>query len=226
VCDWRNAVQEFIGEDDLDTFEGWLRYQAIDPATITPEDLEMWRRHFIQSRQDSLVSPKVGLMKLKPDPLELRFAVAVREISELWLVLWVRRSPRGEFFVMMPQADRSWNPHTSYHLDGRMHMKSHNRKVFPRKRQPLTGFFQGSEHLGMFGGYAPKGVGAICDPADFTGIVEVPPKVLGPRHGEIVVDLVEPGREPISMHFSGSPMQKVFRDCIPWVVIRIGSCSG
>jgi hypothetical protein len=219
-------VQQFIGEDDLDTFEGWLRYQAIDPATLAPEDLEMWRGHFVQSRKDGLASPKVGLMKLKPIAGEIRFAVAVRETSGLWLVLWVRRSPRGEFFVIMPQADRTWNSHTSYHLDGNMHMKSHNRKVFPRKRQPLTGSFQGTEHLGTFGGYAPKGVGAICDPTDFTGIVEVPPGVLGPRHGEIVVDLVAPGCEPLPMRFSSGPSAKGLpRLCFPGVVVRIGSCG-
>ena len=35
-------MQEFIREDDLKTFEGWLRYQGIDAAT-TPEELETWR---------------------------------------------------------------------------------------------------------------------------------------------------------------------------------------
>jgi hypothetical protein len=39
-------VQEFISEDDLNTFEGWLRYQAIDAATTPPDELAMWRGHF------------------------------------------------------------------------------------------------------------------------------------------------------------------------------------
>ena len=25
---------------------------------------------------------------------------------------------KGELLVMVPRADREWNPHTSYHLDG------------------------------------------------------------------------------------------------------------
>ena len=33
-------MQEFIREDDLKTFEGWLRYQGIDAAT-TPEELRV-----------------------------------------------------------------------------------------------------------------------------------------------------------------------------------------
>jgi hypothetical protein len=99
--------------------------------------------------------------------------------------LWVRRSPKGEFFVMVPRADRGWDPHTSYntsyHLDGTFHMKSFGRKFDPhqKKRQALIGEFRGTEHLGAYAGHGPKSVGAICDPAAFTGIVEVAPGVLG-----------------------------------------------
>jgi len=28
--DWRTAVHEFISEDDLNTFDGWLKYQGVD----------------------------------------------------------------------------------------------------------------------------------------------------------------------------------------------------
>jgi hypothetical protein len=37
---------EFISEDDLHTFEGWLRYQGFDVATTSPQDLAMWRELF------------------------------------------------------------------------------------------------------------------------------------------------------------------------------------
>jgi len=98
-------------------------------------------------------SPKVGLMKLQPAPGEHRYAVAVREGSDLWLALWIRRSRKGEFFIMVPRGDRDWDVHTSYHLDGTLHMKSHGRKVLPpTKRQPLTGMFRGTEPLGAFFG--------------------------------------------------------------------------
>jgi hypothetical protein len=48
---------DFITEDDLDTFEGWLRYQAVDPNT---PDLSQWRS---KNR-----SPAVGLMKVRRPP--------------------------------------------------------------------------------------------------------------------------------------------------------------
>jgi hypothetical protein len=94
-------VHDFISEDDLETFEGWLRYQGFDAATLTSEELAEWCDIFDKARKDSLASPKVGLMKLRPVPGEHRYAVAVREGPDLWLTLWVRRSKRGEFFVMV-----------------------------------------------------------------------------------------------------------------------------
>jgi hypothetical protein len=214
-------VPEFISEDDLETFEGWLRYQGFDAATLTPDDLAEWRGMFDEVRKRSSVTAKVGLMKLQPVPGEHRYAVAVREGSDLWLALWVRRSRKGEFFVMVPRGDRDWDPHTSYHLDGALHMKSFDHKIAPpQKRQPLTGAFKGTEHLGANLGHGPKRVGAICDPTAFSGVVEVAPGVLGSRHGAVVVDLVEPGCEPISWP---NARKEVFQDTIPWVVIRIVS---
>jgi hypothetical protein len=90
-------VQDFISEEDLQTFEGWLRYQAVDASTTAPGELAMWRRLFEEARQRSAANPKVGLMKLQPVPGEHRYAVAVREGADLWLRMWVRRSRKGEF---------------------------------------------------------------------------------------------------------------------------------
>ena len=220
------VVQEFISEDDLQTFEGWLRYQAVDAATTAPEELEKWRRLFEDARERTATCPKVGLMKFQPVPGEHRYAVAVQEGSDLWLTLWVRRSRKGEFFIMLPRGDQDWDPHTSYHLDGTVHMKSHDRKVLPPlKRQPLTGAFRGSEHLGGYFGHAPKTVGAICDPTVFSGVVKVAPGVLGPGHGGVTVDLVEPGHEPMGFPWTQIVTSEVFRDILPWVVITVGLCG-
>jgi len=234
-------MQEFISEDDLQTFEGWLKYQAVDAATTEPEQLENWRRIFEDARERAAASPKVGLMKLQPVPGEYRYAVAIREDGNLWLTLWVRRSWKGEFFVMVPRGDafaitrstpggkpkkQDWNPHTSYHLDGTLHIKSYDRRILSaQKRQPLTGTFRGSVDLGVYAGHGPKGVGAICDPTAFSGVVEVAPGVLGPRHGAVKVDLVEPGHEPERFDWAKIVTQQVFRDILPWVVITVGSCG-
>jgi hypothetical protein len=213
---------DFISEDDLNTFEGFLRFHAVDVAATLPAELEMWRGLFDQATALKLSSPKVGLMKLHPIPGEHRYAVAFREGPALWLTLWVRRSRKGEFFVMIPRGDADWDVHTSYHLDGTLHLKSHGRTVLPpQKRQPLTGVFRGTEHLGNSMGHSPKSVGAVCNRTAFSGVVEVVPGVLGPLHGGVIVDLVEPGCEPIP--WPNVVQQEVFRDIVPWVVIRIAS---
>jgi hypothetical protein len=35
VAAGNDMASEFISEDDLDTFEGFLRYQTVDPATCS-----------------------------------------------------------------------------------------------------------------------------------------------------------------------------------------------
>ena len=59
-------MPDFVSEDDLDTFEGWMRYQAVDVATLAPHDLKMWRDHFNEIEEKCTASSKVGLMKLRP----------------------------------------------------------------------------------------------------------------------------------------------------------------
>ena len=53
---------------------------------------------------------------------EYRYAVAVRHTSELMIALGVRRSAKGEVVVLIPRADKGWDPHTTYHRDGTFHM--------------------------------------------------------------------------------------------------------
>jgi hypothetical protein len=216
-------VDDFISEEDLQTFDGWLRYQGVSPSSPA-EELEVWRRLFEEGRQRSTTAPKVGLMKFQPVPGEYRYGVAIRDGVDLWLTLWIRRSWKGEFFVMMPRGDRDLATHTSYHLDGRLHMKSDGSKLLPaRKRQPLSGAFRGIEHLGTYSGHGGRSIGAICDPSLFSGVVEVAPGILGPRHGAVAVELVEPEHEPLELFWERVVVERIFRDTIPWIVIRVGS---
>jgi hypothetical protein len=217
------VVQQFISEDDLETFEGWMNFQGIDAASA-PEELEMWQGIFDEARKRSSDTPKVGLMKLRPLSGEHRYAVAVRDGSDLRLALWVLRSRKGEFFVLLPRGDRDWNVHASYHLDGTRHLKSFDQKVLPAtKCQPLTGTFRGAESLVAFSGYGPKSVGAVCDPAAFSEVIEIAPGVLGPRDGAITVDLVEPGCNPPAYPWANIFRREFIRDKPPWVVITIGT---
>jgi hypothetical protein len=147
------AVGEFISEDDIKTFEGWLKgVQGIDSTVVA---LEYWRWRELYDEISKNPTRKVGEMKFRPlEPGEYRYAVAVRDAG-LWITLWVRRLPKGDFYVFVPRADQAWDPHTSHHADGTFHAKSFGRKFGkPQHRQPLTGAFRGTEHLGAYVGMA------------------------------------------------------------------------
>jgi hypothetical protein len=219
----RDEGSEFISEDELKTFEGWLRYQGVDSKTTKPEDLEEWRRLFDEAMRRCGAKPKVGRMKFQTVPGEYRYAVAVREDSALWLTLWIRRSRKGEFFVLLPRADSDWDVHASYHRHGELHIKSYGDIRVSSKRQPLDQNFRGTQQIGAFSGHAPKSIAAICEPKDFSGIVEVEAGILGPKHGCVGVAVFEPNSKP-----EGSPITKVvkevvFRDVSPWLVVTIGT---
>jgi hypothetical protein len=47
-------MREFISEDDLNTFEGWLTYQAVDVAAATPDELATWRGLFDEATKRRL----------------------------------------------------------------------------------------------------------------------------------------------------------------------------
>jgi hypothetical protein len=210
-------MADFIGEDETETFEGWLKYQAVDASLLAPDELAMWRGMYDEIRP----STPVGLIKFKPlVPNEYRYAIALRDGPDLWLTTWVLRSPKGDVYVFMPRSDTAWDAHTSYHRDGTMHSKSFGQAFFRKQRQPLTAAFKGTEHLGMHAGHAPKRLGAICDPAAFTDVVEFPSGVLGPLHGAVVVDLIEPGCEPMTL-LQDHVIRKDFDHAFPTLVIRI-----
>jgi hypothetical protein len=223
-----NPMTEFLSDDDLLTFEGFLKSQCpgVDPATMTPDELKAVQGWFDESRRLRNTSPK--RMKLKPDLDEQKYAVAIRDGSDLWLTLWVRCSPKGEIFLMYPGPDPG-NPHVSYHLDGTLHQKGHGFVGISQKRQPLTAAFKGSEHLGTYGGgHGTKSIGAVCDPKAFDGVVIVEPGILG--LGSVGVDLVEPGYEPDwnrdmgcqRFYLNGVYQRQVFpRNGRPSVVITI-----
>jgi hypothetical protein len=152
-------------------------------------------------------------------PGEFKIAVAVRDGTELLLTMTVRRDHKRDVYVIYPRQEG--NPHASYHHNGTFHHKTHDHAMMPSTRQPLTDAFKGCEHMGMFGGHGPKTIGAICNPANFSAVIEVAPGILGPGDGFVAVDLVEPGCDPIDL-FNPVTNAQVFKDAIPWIVVRVG----
>src|SRR5438093_6575327 len=80
------------------------------------------------------------------------YAVAVRD-KELFLFLRIRRNSKGEVFVMFPregmftEEKKAWNPHSSYHEDGRTHQKSFDQKLMVRQRPRPDKTFTGTQNI-------------------------------------------------------------------------------
>src|SRR5262249_52514831 len=142
--------------------------------------------------------------------------------AELLLTMTVRRDPKGDVYVLYPRHED--NPHASYHADGKFHHKSGDFETMSEKRQPLTNAFKGCVPMGLFGGHDPKTIGATCNPANFSDVIEVLPGILGPRDGFVAVDLIEPGCKPLDL-FNPVAHTRVFKDSTPWIVIRVGNAS-
>src|SRR5262249_11482431 len=167
---------EYISEDNLNTYEGWLNYQAFDLSTLSDEEVAGVRELFDEAVRARATARKVGRMKLKR-PGDSTYAIAIRDDADLWLALWIQRSSKSDIFMFQPTTDGNWNPQSSLHKDGTFHMKSHDKVMLEPRRKQRPSAVKGTEHLGAYGGVGPKAVGAVCDPADFTGIIEAPPRV-------------------------------------------------
>ena len=79
---------ESISEGDLETFDAGLKYQAIDPSSLTEGDLAGLREIFNDALRTRETARKVGRMKLKPShPMSLtggsRFGVPTIQRSTL-----------------------------------------------------------------------------------------------------------------------------------------------
>ena len=100
-------------------------------------------------------------------------------------------------------------------------MKSRNQVTLPPQQRQRPGSIKASECLGAYGGHGPKSVGAICDPQDFNGVFEVPPGILGPRNGQVVVDLLADERTAPLQWPGEEVARSMFTAVVPYVLIRI-----
>jgi hypothetical protein len=208
-----------------DTFEAYLKQQQLDAQRLA-EEVEVILRRDYERRKSAVLAHDVRSMFRTPcAPGEYRYAVAIEDGADLWLTLVAKRSPGGHYYVLIPRGCGRWNPHASYHHDGRYHHESHGLKVAAvQKRQPVDQF-TGTEHLGSF--YGHRAGMAICDPAAFTSVLRIPTGILEPMRGCVLVDLIEPVAAPAAHHRSVPGLrivkEETYRDSSPWVVIAIAA---
>ena len=170
-----------------------MQFQGIPPA-CEPDALNFWRKTFDEKQRSLANTSNMDRVNIRSKNGQHYYAVAIKKDGTLFLTLWLKCATEGDIYVFYPQPEGKWNPHASYHSNGQCHKKSYGHIGLKQKRQPLNSAFCGSEHLGYFTGHGTS-MGAICEQSDFDGVVIVDPWVLGPIHGSVCVDIIQPGFE-------------------------------
>src|SRR6266481_10027971 len=127
---------------------------------------------------------RTGNSAMTWNPTEMA-AVAVRD-KHLLLAVCIRRSHRGEFFLLHPHDQRKgaqatwgerWDPHASYHADGCFHIKAFDKELLEYQRQKLDHSFTGAVMLETNPLCASqiRSLNVPCRPERFgAGIFEIP----------------------------------------------------
>ncbi len=199
-----------------------MAYQAIDVPSLDEHKLKEWRRHYDASceaqRQRKTWTPRIH-----SSVKDLLYAVAVRDASDLWLSLWVKRNSKSDYFVMFPRDEPGWDPHASYHRDGRLHQKSNDRKMLVFQRQIPGPGFKGTEQMltTTLDLESVRAVKARCDRSQFTGVLETPGEILLQGGHTIAVDLTEANGSALAQPGSQIVCERRFSDAIPEVLLTI-----
>lgn len=156
-------------------------------------------------------------------------AIAVRDVdSGLRLFLRISRAPSGIYVVFAAGqlrqgvGGKAYNPHSSWHRDGRVHVKSYNRPWNRQQRQPLDSFEDAEQFVATSLDQAAAGL-PTCEPGQFESVIEVPVKLLcgNPGHRLVHVDLVGPGAEPPPLGFSARLLRRWPLPGAPTIVISL-----
>lgn len=205
--------------DYLESFERWLEYQKLAGKLLPADVEERLRSQYVDALDRAVAQDPSRWMSKSPVAGEYRYAVVIDDGKNQWVTLCVKRSPRGEYFVLVPR-EREWDPHASYHLDGEYHQKSYGTKVMVQQHQRLDQF-KGTEHLGNFMGHGTGS--ALYKPQNYTAALIVSEGVLTGLQGQVLVDLVEPDHSPAPHHREIPGMkihsEQTYKDASPWIVI-------
>ncbi len=199
-----------------------MQYQQMDPDQLTEDKLTELRALYEEARdRQSRVIPWTRTLRRRPG--DLLYAVAVRDENRLWLFLWIRRSSKGDYYVFFPRDDGDWNPHASYHRDGRRHQKSHDHRSHVTQRQKPDACFRGTENVltTPITAEAVRAVKAAWDIGQFSDTFEIPVDALDRGQHDIAIDVVEPGGAALWKPSSRVVMEKRFTDAAPEILVTL-----
>jgi hypothetical protein len=158
----------------------------------------------------------------------LYYAVAVRDALGLHLVARLARKPSGIYYLIPLDAkafqidsDKNWDPHVSYHADGRFRIKTFDQSVMTLvKRQPLDSSFTGGEPL-FAQSFQPReldNLPVLSKVSAFADMFEIPADRLSSSdHYTLAIDLLAPGTERLEGPWLEAVLEHSFRDASPWI---------
>jgi len=203
----------------MPAFDDWLVQQQF--AGVTTEQLAGLRSIY---EKMAASAPRVipWTPRARSSPADDLYAVAVRDDADLWLLTWVRRSKKNEFFMMLPRPDPSTDAHASLHAKGLFHLRGSGFTFFESTRQKPDANFKGHVQLTMtpISLTGARKVMAVCDPAYFTDVFELTPSDIAGKCA-VAVDLVERGSAALPTPWSRIVKQRRYTPHIPEVLITI-----
>jgi hypothetical protein len=165
------------------------------------------------------------------------WAIAVRRTNGDLRLFWrVRRSPQGHIYQVFAAGlgyprilGGAYDPHTSWHLDGRFHTKGHGRVWHRQRRQRLNAFVGAEPFISTsVDQMAAPGL-PECNPAGFEGTMEVSLQVIDitPGRQQLHMDLVAAGQQPPAHGLGERPIVRwLLQDREPWIVITLYELFG
>ena len=130
------------------------------------------------------------------------FAVVGRDRGKLYPALWIRRSAEGEIFAFIPRESpaelltrNKWNPHASYHKDGRLHQKSFHMKTNLQQCQKPDANFKGVVNMMVtdFSAKDLRSVNITCSRESFADVIDIPMADMEDEPRLASIDIVETG---------------------------------
>ena len=156
-------------------------------------------------------------------------AVAIRDDDgRLHLFLRIVRAPSGIYVVFAAGQVRpgirgkAYDPHSSWHRDGRVHEKSYDRTWMRRRRQPLDSFNGNEPFVTTSVDQESAKKLPACDPTEFVTVMEVPLSFLDviPKGCQFHIDLVAPGTKPPAVGFRHEVLRRWWlSDGVPGIVV-------
>jgi len=155
--------------------------------------------------------------------------VIVRPNGDKRLFGRVRRSASGDVYAVWSEDEspsnlgKGSNPHASYHRDGRLHSKTHDRPTIVKQLQAPGKAFRGNQPIEATNADRALSPTLPAVSGPFADLFEIPLElVTGRQNQAITVDLVEPGVQPVRLTGRDVVLiDKVFQDAEPWIVVSL-----